>query len=101
MSNVIKFPIHKVDEKKTAEKKEALLRERKSQYAEKLTERYGERILHSLHRQGFDVDSVEFLEDYIFVMESFKSCILRNLGIEHPLQKIKSKLHEFVDDPDS
>jgi len=101
MSNVIQFPVQRTVEKAAAEKKAEMLYQKKCLYAEKQTQHYGEKILYSLHKQGFDVDSEEFLEDFIFVMESFKSCLLRNLGVAHPLQKIQHKLHEMLEENDS
>lgn len=73
----------------------------KHRFIERQVERYGSSILRSLHSQGFDIDDEIFLEDYIFVMESFKSCLLRSVDLEHPLQKIQHKLNELLEEDNS
>lgn len=105
MSNVIKFPIEKVEHRKTADARIALeiqhQEAEKHRFIERQVERYGSSILRSLHSQGFDIDDEIFLEDYIFVMESFKSCLLRSVDLEHPLQKIQHKLNELLEEDNS
>ena len=105
MSNIIKFPIEKIDHQRTIDAKMALevqLQEaEKHRFIERQVERYGTGILKNLHKQGFDIDDESFLEDYIFVMESFKSCLLRCVDLEHPLQKIQHKLHELLEEDNS
>ena len=96
MSNIIQFPVEKITRDRTAEAKLAHVANVKYHYVERQVERYGEKILDNLHKQGFDVDSSEFLEDYVLVMETFKSCLLRNLGLEHPLQKVQHILQEMI-----
>ena len=96
MSNIIQFPTEKIIRDRTAEAELAHAANVKYHYVERQVERYGEKIIHSLHKQGFDVDSAEFLEDYVLVMEAFKSCLLRNLGLEHPLQKVQHILQEMI-----
>ena len=105
MSNIIKFPIEKIEHQRTIDAKMALevqLQEaEKHRFIERQVERYGTSILKNLHKQGFDIDDEIFLEDYIFVMESFKSCLLRSVDLEHPLQKIQHKLNELLEEDNS
>lgn len=105
MSNIIPFPVQELKrsqiEKLAKQVSEEDLLAKKKGYVEKQCEWYSHKLLVSLHKQGFDVDDEQFLEDFVFVMESFKSCLSRNLGIEHPLQQIQHKLHELLEENDS
>ena len=47
---------------------------------------------------GFDVDNDKFMYDYIFTMETLRACLLRNIGISHPLQKLSDKSEDLVAD---
>lgn len=96
MTNIIQFPVERIIRERTAEAELAYVANTKYHFVEKQVDRYGSKIIDSLHKQGFDVDSPEFLEDYVLLMEVFKSCLLRNLGLEHPLQKIQHILQEMI-----
>lgn len=96
MSNVIEFPTDRLEiSKKDAEE---LLYHKKHRYVEQQCEWYGEKIMFILHKQGFDIDDPQFIEDFVFVMEAFKSCLLRNLDLKHPLHKIQDKLNELLEE---
>ena len=61
-------------------------------------------LLNYMHKQGFSVDEYEFVEDFSFAMECLRSCLLGDIGIEHPIQKVKPSLEKLLselDIPDS
>lgn len=45
---------------------------------------------------GFDVDNDKFMYDYIFTMETLRACLLRNIGVFHPLQKLSDKSEDLI-----
>ena len=40
---------------------------------------------------GFNVDDEDFIKDYAYTIESLKSCLLRNVGVTHPIQDTVEK----------
>ena len=40
---------------------------------------------------GFNVDSDEFMKDYAYTIESLKSALLRNIGVDHVIQNTVDK----------
>lgn len=97
MADILKFPEDKikrvhhpdVDDEKT-------FRKNKEKFIERLIEHYGIQLLNKLAMHGFNVEDNNFMYDYIFSMESLKSCLYRNVGIEHPLQRLSDKSEELV-----
>ena len=49
-------------------------------------------MIHTIHENGFDVDSNEFLHDMGFTIECAKSVIFREMGLQHPMSNIMKEL---------
>lgn len=103
--NVLKFPIDKIKHTKpanthnSAEDKKRVI-ENKIVFVERLTDHYGIQLINKLAMHGFDVDNDKFMYDYIFTMETLKACLLRNIGIYHPLQNLSDKSEEIIAESD-
>ena len=74
------------------------LKENKTVFVDRLTDHYGLQLINKLAMHGFDVDNDKFMYDYIFTMETLRACLLRNIGISHPLQKLSDKSEDLVAD---
>lgn len=88
--NVIQGPWKKrnvkVPNEETVKLREQLL------FAEELTEQLMIQMIHTIHENGFDVDSNEFLHDMGFTIECVKSVIFREMGLQHPMSNIMKEL---------
>ena len=88
--NVIQGPWKKrnvkVPNEETVKLREQLL------FAEELTEQLMIQMIHTIHENGFDVDSNEFLHDMGFTIECVKSVIFREMGLQHPMSDIMKEL---------
>ena len=49
-------------------------------------------LIHTIHENGFDVDSNEFLHDMGFIIECVKSVVYREMGFQHPMSDIMKEL---------
>ena len=49
-------------------------------------------MIHTIHENGFDVDSNEFLHDMGFIIECVKSVVYREMGLQHPMTDIMKQL---------
>lgn len=103
--NVLKFPDDRIKRTKPAntnnsaeDRKRVIVN--KIYFIERLTDHYGIQLINKLAMHGFDVDDDKFMYDYIFAMETLKACLLRNVGVEHPLQKLSDKSEEIVAESD-
>lgn len=74
------------------------LKENKTVFVDRLTDHYGLQLINKLAMHGFDVDNDKFMYDYIFTMETLRACLLRNIGISHPLQKLSDKSEDLIAD---
>ena len=76
----------KVPNEELVKKREELL------FAEELTEQVMVGLIHTIHENGFDVDSNEFLHDMGFIIECVKSVVYRDMGFQHPMSDIMKEL---------
>ena len=74
------------------------LKENKTVFVDRLTDHYGLQLINKLAMHGFDVDNNKFMNDYIFTMETLRACLLRNVGVNHPLQKLSDASDELFDE---
>jgi len=91
-NNIIQFPKTKM--KTPPQSKEELdkeLLDHKTSYVADITDHYGSTIYNKLAMHGFNVDSDEFMKDYAYTIESLKSALLRNIGVDHVIQKTVDK----------
>ena len=93
MSNIIEFPLHRV----TPCSPWSLSEDERHELAEDYIEMYTQLIYDNLCDQGFDVHSEDLTKDVSFAMEILKSGVLRELHLEHPLQKIQKIFHDLVE----
>jgi hypothetical protein len=88
--NVIQGPWKKrnvkIPNEETVKLREQLL------FAEELTEQLMIQMIHTIHENGFDVDSNDFLHDMGFIIECAKSVIFREMGLLHPMSDIMKEL---------
>jgi hypothetical protein len=102
-NNVLQFP--KKNTKTTrpantndpAEDKKRIL-ENKTIFVDRLTDHYGLQLINKLAMHGFDIDNDKFMNDYIFTMETLRACLLRNVGVHHPLQKLSEQTEKLIDE---
>lgn len=91
-NNIIQFPKTKM--KTPPQSKQELdkeLLDHKTSYVTDITDHYGSTIYNKLAMHGFNVDSDEFMKDYAYTIESLKSALLRNIGVDHVIQKTVDK----------
>jgi len=103
MAEILKFPDDKVHRSPPANDQvgeQARLLKNKEKFVERIVEHYGVQLLNKLAMRGFDVEDPKFMYDYIFTMETLRSCLYRNVGITHPLQKLSDRSEELVGDSD-
>jgi hypothetical protein len=94
-NNIFKFPL----KGKPRSEEEVLdyLKNNKVKFVDTLVEHYGSQVLTKLAQHGIGIYEKEFMCDYLFVMESLKSALLRNLGEEHPIQElVSSDLNKYT-----
>lgn len=97
MADILKFPKDKIKRvQHTGVDDEETFRKNKEKFVERLIEHYGIQLLNKLAMHGFDVEDNSFMYDYIFSMEALKSCLYRNVGIEHPLQRFSDKSEDVI-----
>jgi len=105
MTNIVQFPSSRVSKTQPANTNDAAvdtkrIKANKSIFVDRLTDHYGLQLINKLAMHGFDIDSDEFMHDYIFAMEVLRACLLRNVGISHPLQELNEKAAQFLEEPD-
>jgi len=74
------------------------IKQNKTVFVDRLTDHYGLQLINKLAMHGFDVDNDKFMYDYIFTMETLRACLLRNIGVQHPLQKLSDKSEDLIAD---
>ena len=103
--NILKFPVSQARRTRPANTNNSAedirrVRENKTLFVDRLTDHYGIQLINKLAMHGFDVDGDKFMYDYIFTMETLRSCLLRNVGIDHPLQTLSDKNEELIAESD-
>lgn len=103
--NILKFPTSHVRKTTPANTNNSAedarrVKENKTLFVDRLTDHYGIQLINKLAMHGFDVDNEKFMYDYIFTMETLRACLLRNVGISHPLQKLSDKSEDLIADSD-
>ena len=103
-NNILKFPgklkrTLPANTDNTVEDKRRI-KENKTLFVDRLTDHYGLQLINKLAMHGFDVDNDKFMYDYIFTMETLRACLLRNVGVMHPLQKLSDKSEDLIGDSD-
>lgn len=74
------------------------IKQNKTVFVDRLTDHYGLQLINKLAMHGFDVDNDKFMYDYIFTMETLRACLLRNIGVTHPLQRLSDKSEDLIAD---
>lgn len=92
MTNVFKFPEHKIvrEISPQIEEVERAKEKGKQNYAEEIIVDLAENLLGALDSYGLDQDSKHFDKDFSFAMEAFRALIYRTLSLDH-------HLHNFID----
>ena len=92
MSNVFKFPEHKIVREipPSVEEVERAKEKGKQNYAEDIAVDFAENMLAVLDSYGIDQETEHFDKDLAFAVESIRAMIYRSLGIKH-------HLHNFID----
>ena len=94
-NNILKFPAK--NRSRSNEEIIEYLKSNKVKFVDTLVEHYGTQVLTKLAQHGIGVYEKEFVCDYLFVMESLKSALLRNLGEPHPIQElVNSDLNKYA-----
>ena len=102
-NNVLQFPKGNTKQTKPANTHDPAedskrMNENKMVFVDRLTDHYGLQLINKLAMHGFDVDNDKFMYDYIFTMETLRACLLRNIGVSHPLQKLSDKSEDLIAD---
>ena len=70
---------------------DAELLNNKVAYVDDVANHYSSSVFNKLAMHGFNVDDEDFIKDYAYTIESLKSCLLRNVGVTHPIQNTVEK----------
>ena len=87
MAKIIQFPKEKMKTPPQSKKElDAELLNNKVAYVDDVANHYSSSVFNKLAMHGFNVDDEDFIKDYAYTIESLKSCLLRNVGVTHPIQ---------------
>jgi len=94
-TNVLSFPKKKITGTlSTIQSKEEFVKqlgEHKEKYIVMVLARTMNQLYNRMATEGFNTEDDVFFNDFCFVVEALKSAMLRQCGLEHPIQ-------EFVDE---
>ena len=92
MAKIIQFPKEKMKTPPQSKKElDAELLNNKVAYVDDVANHYSSSVFNKLAMHGFNVDDEDFIKDYAYTIESLKSCLLRNVGVTHPIQNTVEK----------
>ena len=92
MAKIIQFPKEKMKTPPQSKKElDAELLNNKVAYVDDVANHYSSSVFNKLAMHGFNVDDEDFIKDYAYTIESPKSCLLRNVGVTHPIQNTVEK----------
>ena len=92
MAKIIQFPKEKMKTPPQSKKElDAELLNNKVAYVDVVANHYSSSVFNKLAMHGFNVDDEDFIKDYAYTIESLKSCLLRNVGVTHPIQNTVEK----------
>lgn len=92
MAKIIQFPKEKMKTPPQSKKElDAELLNNKVAYVDDVANHYSSSVFNKLAMHGFNVDDENFIKDYAYTIESLKSCLLRNVGVTHPIQNTVEK----------
>ena len=92
MAKIIQFPKEKMKTPPQSKKElDAELLNNKVAYVDDVANHYSSSVFNKLAMHGFNVDNEDFIKDYAYTIESLKSCLLRNVGVTHPIQNTVEK----------
>jgi|TARA_B100001093_G_scaffold141752_1_gene134253 hypothetical protein len=104
MGDLIKFPTHKIkpnskpERPPLSEEEARLIKEEK--FVEQITESLILDIIHVLQENAVETKTDIFLRDLAIIIESIKSLLKRDFGIEHPMHNITDaivRIHNLDD----
>ena len=82
MAKIIQFPKEKMKTPPQSKKElDAELLNNKVAYVDDVANHYSSSVFNKLAMHGFNVDDEDFIKDYAYTIESLKSCLLRNVGV--------------------
>lgn len=92
MTNVFKFPEHKIvrEVPVNVEEVEAAKEKGRQNFADDILSDFIEGTLSLLENYGIDTEGTEFEKDFSFTVEATKATIYRSLNLKH-------HLHEFIE----
>ena len=67
-------------------------------FADDLTETLLVQMIHTMGENGINIGSKKFIQDVGFVVESVKSTIYRDMGLQHPMLGIMEVLSKVTTD---
>jgi len=67
---------------------------KKKGFVDSLVHNYATILFHKLSLHGFDTSGENFIYDYAFTIESLRSALYRDLGIDHPFQEISNSTRD-------
>ena len=92
MAKIIQFPKEKMKPPPQSKKElDAELLNNKVAYVEEVASHYASSVFNKLAMHGFNVDDDNFIKDYGYMIETLKSCLLRNVCVTHPIQDTVEK----------
>lgn len=103
MADILKFPQNKTRKSPASANDPGEpdgRRKNKERFVERILEHYGVQLLNKLAMHGFDIENEKFMYDYIFTMETLRSCLYRNVGISHPLQRLSDSSESIIGNSD-
>ena len=104
MGDLIKFPTHKIKPnskpQRPALSEEAATLTKEEKFVAQITESLILDIIHVLQENAVETKTDIFLRDLAIIIESIKSLLKRDFGIEHPMHKITDaivRIHNLND----
>lgn len=96
--NILQFPKDRIIRKIAQTNNEDIenVARNKAKFVERILDHYGIALINKLAIHGFNPEDDKFMYDYIFAMETLRSCLYRNVGLAHPLQQLSDKSEEIV-----
>ena len=67
-------------------------------FADDLTETLLVQMIHTMGENGVNIGNKSFIQDIGFVVESVKSTIYRDMGLQHPMRGIMEVLSKVTTD---
>ena len=92
MTNIVQFPIN-------AEMPDIEIEEfNEDMFVEDLAETISDKMMEFLVHHGFEIGDDDFIDDFTFAVEAFKSAMYRSMNLDHPMHPIVDEFLDILDE---